>query len=223
MTRRPIILAILGFLIVAFAAGAWIVSRPDASRLAAVQPIEASDSLVRAHSPVLGREDAPVTVVEFFDPACEACRAFHPVVKDILAAYPDDVRVVMRYTPFHGEGSEMAIKVLEAARMQNVFEPVLEALLKEQPKWAAHGAPATDLIMEIAGAAGLDIRAAATQVRSPDVIGVLNQDRADVEAVGIRGTPTFFVNSKPLPEFGSAELVAFVAAEVEATTEEDSE
>ncbi|MGB3553171.1 MAG: thioredoxin domain-containing protein [Jannaschia sp.] len=220
MSRRPIMLAALGILIAVFAAGTWFVSRPDATRLAAVQPIAAFDNLVRAHSPVLGREDAPVTVVEFFDPACEACRAFHPVVKEILATYPDDVRVVMRYTPFHGEGSETAIKVLEAARMQDMFEPVLEALLEEQPRWASHGAPSNDLIMEIAGTAGLDITAAADQIRSPDVIGVLNQDRADVEAVGIRVTPTFFVNGKPLPEFGSAELLAFVKAEVEATTAE---
>lgn len=218
MSRRPFILAALGILIAAFAAGAWFVSRPDAARLAAVQPIEASDSLVRAYSPVLGPEDAPVTVVEFFDPACEACRAFHPIVKEILDSYPEEVRVVMRYTPFHGEGSELAIKVLEAARMQGVFEPVLEALLDDQPLWASHGAPATTLIMGIAGAAGLDTEVAADQIRSPDVVGVLNQDRVDVEAVGIRGTPTFFVNGKPLPQFGADELVAFVTAEVEAVT-----
>ena len=58
-----------------------------------------------------------VTIVEFFDPACEACRAFYPVVEDILTDYPDDVRVVLRYAAFHGEASEQAIKVLEAARM----------------------------------------------------------------------------------------------------------
>ena len=219
MTRRSLLIATLGILVAVFAAGAWLVSRPDPERLAAVQPIAASDSLVRPYSPVLGTEDAPVTVVEFFDPACEACRAFHPVVKEILAAYPEEVRVVMRYTPFHGEGSKTAIKVLEAARMQGVFEPVLEALLEEQPQWASHGAPAADLIMEIAGGAGLDVKAAADQVRSPEVVGVLNQDRADVEAVGIRGTPTFFVNGKALPEFGSEELVAFVEAEVKATAE----
>ncbi|MFS8328883.1 thioredoxin domain-containing protein, partial [Vreelandella titanicae] len=34
---------------------------------------------MRSHSPILGREDAPVTIVEFFDPACEACRAFYPL------------------------------------------------------------------------------------------------------------------------------------------------
>ena len=216
MNQRLLFACVLAAALAAFAGASWYASRPDATAIAAATPIEAEDRLVRGHSPVLGREDAPVTVVEFFDPACEACRAFHPLVKDMLAENPDDVRVVLRYTPFHGEGSEMAIKVLEAARMQGVFEPVLEALLEEQPRWASHDAPASELILEIAAAAGLDPEAAADQIRAPDVVGVLNQDRADVEAVGIRGTPTFFVNGKPLPEFGPEPLVAMVEAEIEA-------
>lgn len=51
---------------------------------------------------------------------------------------------------------------------------------------------------------------------SPSIVGVLNQDRADVEAVGIQGTPTFFVNGKPLPEFSAEQLLSLVQAEVEA-------
>jgi protein-disulfide isomerase len=51
---------------------------------------------------------------------------------------------------------------------------------------------------------------------APQTVGVLNQDRADVEAVGVRQTPTFFVNGKPLDPFGADELRALVAAEVSA-------
>ena len=51
---------------------------------------------------------------------------------------------------------------------------------------------------------------------APQTIGVLNQDRADVEAVGVSQTPTFFVNGKPLDPFGVDELRALVAAEVAA-------
>lgn len=218
MTRKPLVLATLAAVLALFAIGAWFAPRPTPTLVAAAVPVEQQDRLVRPYSPILGREDAPVTIVEFFDPACEACRAFYPVVEEILADNPDDVRVVLRYTPFHGEASELAIKVLEAARMQDVFIPVLEALLEEQPKWATHGAPAADLIMEIAGAAGLDIGAAADQIRSPGVVGVLNQDRADVEAVGVKGTPTFFVNGKPLEDFGAKQLAALVRAEIEAAT-----
>ena len=52
---------------------------------------------------------------------------------------------------------------------------------------------------------------------APQTVGVLNQDRADVDAVGVRGTPTFFVNGKPLYPFGADELRALVAAEVAAS------
>src|SRR3546814_19849744 len=45
------------------------------------------DSLIRPHSPTIGPKNAPVTIVEFFDPSCEACRAFYPTVKGIVAKY----------------------------------------------------------------------------------------------------------------------------------------
>ena len=208
MTRRTLFLAILAAALLAFA-GAWLVARP--TEQAQAQPaIEQADALV------LGPEDAPVTVVEFLDPACEACRAFYPVVEEIRAEHPEDVRVVLRYTPFHGEGSELAIKVLEAARLQDVFVPVLEALLERQREWASHDAPAEERILEIAAEAGLDAELARRQILSPEIVGVLNQDRADVEAVGVRQTPTFFVNGRPLAEFGADQLAALVDAEVEA-------
>ena len=48
----------------------------------------------------------------------------------------------------------------------------------------------------------------------PDVIATLNRDRDDVETIGISQTPTFFVNGKPLLDFGAEQLVALVASEV---------
>ncbi len=39
--------------------------------------------LVRMHTPIIGPQNAPVTIVEFFDPACETCRAFYPLAQDI--------------------------------------------------------------------------------------------------------------------------------------------
>ena len=218
MTRKTLVLIILAAVLGLFAFGAWFVSRPGPAPVATAVPAQQQDLLVRSYSPVLGREDAPVTIVEFLDPACEACRSFYPIVKEILAEYPEDVRVVIRYTPFHGEGSELAIKVLEAARLQNVFTPVLEALFENQQVWASHGAPAAEQIMAVAGSVGLDVEAAKIQIMSPSIIAVLNQDRADVEAVGVTQTPTFFVNGKPLAEFGAKQLLLQVQAEIDAAT-----
>lgn len=216
MNRRGLILSVLALGAAGFGGATWFAIRPGP--VAEAEPVapELAEAMIRPYSPILGPADAPVTIVEFFDPACEACRAFHPIVKEIMAEHGDAVRVVIRYTPFHGAASEEAIRVLEAARMQDVYVPVLEAVLREQPRWASHGAPAPGLILQIAATAGLDAEAARTQMLAPGVVAILNQDRADVEAVGIRQTPTFFVNGKPLDPFGEAELRRLVAAEVAA-------
>ena len=92
------------------------------------------ENLVRMHSPTLGRDDAPVVIVEFLDPACGTCREFYPLVKQMMAANPDRIRLVLRYAPFH-DGSEQVVAVLEAARRQGKFWPALEALLARQAEW----------------------------------------------------------------------------------------
>ena len=88
--------------------------------------------LVRMHSPVFGPQNASVTIVEFFDPACETCRAFYPIVKNLLAQYPNEVRLVLRYAPFH-HGSDQVVKLLESAKSQGKYQAVLEAVLAAQP------------------------------------------------------------------------------------------
>lgn len=217
MNRRGLMLSILALGAAGFGVAAWYANRPvSVTETEPVAP-ELVEALIRPYSPILGPDDAPVTIVEFLDPACEACRAFYPIVKDIMAEHGDAVRVVVRYTPLHGEGSEFAIRVLEAARMQGMFEPVLEAILRDQPQWASHGGMRPELIIGIAASAGLDPDAAQAQMLAPQTTGVLNQDRSDVETMGVRQTPTFFVNGKPLNPFGEAELRRLVAAEVTAT------
>lgn len=171
------------------------------------------NEFVRPHSPVIGREDAPVTIVEFFDPACEGCRAFFPVVKQILAAFPNEVRLVLRYTPFH-RGSDEAVRILEAARRQDKFGPVLEALLMKQEEWASHGAANLDRAWEIATTAGLDPVRARRDATSPDIESVLRRDIADARANKIQQTPTFFVNQRPLTSFGAQQLYDLVENEV---------
>lgn len=171
--------------------------------------------LVRPHSPVIGRPDAPVTIVEFFDPACEACRAFYPIVKQIMAAHPNDVRLVLRYAPFH-DGSDEVVRILETARMQGVYVPVLEALLATQPQWASHDRPQIEKAWSAAGAVGLDLEKARKAKLEPHITTTLNQDIADLQSLGVNRTPTFFVNGKPLLEFGARQLNDLVRSEVTA-------
>jgi protein-disulfide isomerase len=213
MTRRSIVLLTGLVALIVFAGGAFFYDRYGGNP---AQPVAAAqdDALVRAHSPIIGPVDASVTIVEFFDPSCEACRAFYPAVKQIMANFPDETRLVIRYTPFH-EGSEEAVRILETARLQDRYEPVLEALLARQPEWAVHGAPDLEKAWEIAGAAGLDVEQARREMSSAEIDAVLEQDLADVQSNNVRQTPTFFVNGRLLESFGPQQLYDLVREEVE--------
>ncbi len=220
MNRRNVLLGTAAVSIAVFGGAALWVNQRNAEAAKAVAEKQAklaaeNTELIRPHSPILGNPDAPVTIVEFFDPSCEACRAFHPIVKGLLEEYGDKVRVVLRYTALH-QGSDEAVRILETARLQNVFEPVLTAILDRQPEWAKHEGPDLDVAWQIAGSAGLDVTKAKVDRMQPGIVSVLNMDAADVQTVGIEQTPTFFVNGKPLTDFGPEGLKVLIQAEIDA-------
>ena len=172
-------------------------------------------ALVRFHSPTYGAADAKVELVEFFDPSCESCRAFYPVVKEIVDTSGGKVRLVLRYAALH-KGSDEAVKILEAARRQGRYWPTVEATLDAQPKWALHSGPQPGLIWNYLGSVGVDIERAKKDVGDARIAAILEQDQADGLALKIKGTPTFFVNGKPLQDFGPDQLKALVSREVAA-------
>lgn len=171
------------------------------------------DQYEREYSVSIGPDNAKVSLVEFFDPACEACRAFYPFVKEILARHPDDVRLILRYAAFH-EGSDTVIRMLEIARKQGVFMPVLEALLKDQAAWASHHNPNIDKAWELAEKAGLNVIEARGLLNSERLDSILAQEMEDIVALKVRQTPTFFVNKKPLNKFGPQQLYDLVQEEI---------
>ena len=89
ISRKAIVALVLIVSAGAFAVGAYVYQRNAQLDQQAIA-ISQSEHLVRMHSPVLGPREAPVTIVEFFDPACETCRAFYPIVKDLMRQYPSD-------------------------------------------------------------------------------------------------------------------------------------
>jgi protein-disulfide isomerase len=193
---------------------------PVAAAPADVNPpisAELAARLVRDHSPVIGPVGAPVTVVEFLDPACEGCAAFSPVVKQIQLLYPSEVRVVVRFAAFH-QGSDEAVRLLVAAQQQGKFEPVLDALFERQQEWASHHAPDVAQAWEIAKANGLNIPRARRDAKAPSADSVLKIDGEDVIALQVNRTPTFFVNGRAMSTFGPNQLLDLVKQEVGKTS-----
>jgi len=210
--KKITVFALLAAVLAAFGLGAFLYQQRVQN--AQMEQVNQEQSrLVRMHSPVFGPQGAPVTIVEFFDPACETCRAFHPVVKGLLAQYPTEVRVVIRYAPFH-QGSDQIVLLLEAAKRQNKYAAVLDAVLEAQPRWADHARPDLRVAFQAAEQAGLDINQAIEDAQRPQLSAALRQDIEDLTALQVTKTPTFFVNGRGLPSFGREQLTALVAEEV---------
>ncbi len=166
-------------------------------------------ALVRAHAPSLGPADAPVVIVEFLDPACETCATFYPLVKDMMAANPGRIRVVLRWAPFH-DGSQDVVAMLEAARKQDKFWLALEALLASQADWSAGHTAQAAAAWKPLEPLGLNRDRMLADMASPEIAQMIALDIADAGALNVTKTPEFFVNGKPLPSFGYEQLKQLV-------------
>ncbi len=208
MKQKNIFIAAAVLLIIAFIGGAWFYKSKQAEQ---AEQLTAKNqlALVRAHSPSFGRTGAPVHIVEFFDPACETCRQFYPLVKKMMDANPGKIRLSLRYAPFH-PGSDQVVKAIEAARKQGQFEQTLEALFASQDHWVQNHRAQPALIWGPLGGLGLDLERLKSDMNSAEVEQLIAQDLADAKALNVTMTPEYFVNGKPLPNFGFDELKKLV-------------
>jgi protein-disulfide isomerase len=180
-----------------------------------------AETLVRPDSPTLGAADAPVTVVEFYDPECEACAAFHPVVKKLLKDYEGRIRFVARYMPLH-PNSLSAATFTEAAGEQGKYWQAQEMLFQRQPEWGTkHGpqtsAPAADintLFRKYAMELGLDLNKMDAAFAENRYQAKIQRDLKDGQSLGVRQTPTFFVNGRRLARFSETDLRALIDEEL---------
>jgi protein-disulfide isomerase len=181
----------------------------------------ASGELIRPDSPSLGPADAKVTLVEFYDPECEACAAFHPVIKRILTEYEGKIRLVARYLPLH-PNSVTAANFTEAAGEQGKYWEAQELLFKKQPEWATkHGAPPdpsappiNQLFEKYAKELGLDLKKASTAINERRFDAKIERDKSDGQGLGAKKTPTIFVNGRMLTNFGETGLRSLIAEEM---------
>jgi protein-disulfide isomerase len=212
MKRQSVVLIAVVGLLLAFAFASWIYTGQQAEKMGSIAK-GADSPLERPHSRGYGPADAKVVLVEFFDPACETCRAYDPYVKQLLADNPGKVRLVLRYAPFH-QGSDIMVKILEAAALQGRFSETLQVMYDSQPQWASHDHPQPDKIWEFLPRAGVDVERLRKDMDSPTFDQIIEQDLADLKALGVRKTPQFFVNGQPLVRFGYEQLRSLLDAEV---------
>ncbi|MBA3059358.1 MAG: DsbA family protein [Gammaproteobacteria bacterium] len=208
MKQKHIFIVAAVLLLVAFVTGSYFYKKQQteqAAQLAAKNQV----ALVRPDAPSFGNADAPVHIVEFFDPACETCRDFYPMVKALMAEHPGKIRLTLRYAPFH-QGSEAVVKALEASRKQGKFEPSLETLFASQNVWVQNHVAHAELIGPLLAPLGIDMGRLQNDANAPEVAAIIARDLLDAKTMNVTKTPEYFVNGKPLPSFGFDQLRSLV-------------
>lgn len=209
MQNKKVVLISIIVLIGLFFAGGYFYKENKTEKLTKISK-EQSAIFQRDYSIVIGPSDAKVQLVEFFDPACGTCAQFHFYVKDILKKNKDDIKLVLRYAPFH-QNAVYAVKMLEGARAQNLFMPTLEFMFKTQAQWIdGHVVNPRKLWTLLPNVKGLDMEKLAKSMEDIMIDKIIEQDMKDVETLNIRKTPTYFVNGTKLEKFGLENLIKLI-------------
>lgn len=191
--REARVLAILGgAAIIVFVFIALLTrSREEAAPLVRVD----QSILMRPDSMSRGPADASVFLVEFLDFECEACRAAYPTIERILEEYDGRVRYVVRYFSNHNN-SVLAVAAAEAAGEQGKYWEMMEILFANQPQWGENSTPQTEAFIAYAAELGLDVEQFTASLQNPVYAEKAERDQQDTRTLGLRGTPTFFVNGQ---------------------------
>jgi predicted DsbA family dithiol-disulfide isomerase len=188
-----------------------IVARADA-KIELVRPrVE-----LRPGGPSRGPETAPVTIVEFSDFQCPFCQRAEPVLKEIAARYPNDVRIVYRHLPLdplHPRARASAEAAACAADGNKFWE-------FHDQVFANTRALADEDLRKYAAAVGLDAATFDECVRTRKHAATVEEDAQEAKRIGITGTPAFVVNGIVMFGFQTADaLDAMIQEELGAKSE----
>jgi len=153
------------------------------------------DALARGPSAVvLGNPQGDVTVVEYFDYQCPVCRKVHPFVEQLVAE-DSNVRVIHKHWPVFGAASIYASRVALAARWQDRYEEVHDALM------GTDGRLDEDKVRQAAVSAGVDMARLERDLdaRADQIDAALGEATIQAHSLQLQGTPGFVIGNYLVP------------------------
>lgn len=147
---------------------------------------------------IRGNPDAPVTLEEFGDFQCPPCGKFSEFVEELLKEYNPRLRLVFRNFPLSGhEHAREAALAAEAAGLRGKFWEMHDTLYREQDTWSK--APnVRELFESYAGTIGLDVDQFKKDMDGDKARERVDSDRALADFLGVKATPTLFINNRPV-------------------------
>jgi predicted DsbA family dithiol-disulfide isomerase len=149
---------------------------------------------VAATGPARGRDDAPVTIVEFGDFQCPFCREAESSLRAVMTRYPGQVRLVFRNLPLANlhPNATLAAEAGVCAGHQGMFWQMHDAMYQDQ---SALGESA---LKDTAQRLGLKLDGFSACLADPGTKQELEGDRKAADELNVTGTPYFFINGRPL-------------------------
>jgi protein-disulfide isomerase len=152
--------------------------------------------------PAWGSPAAPVTIVEFADFECPACKDSLPVLRQLRDLYKDQVRLVYRDFPLSSHPqARPAAEAAHCAHEQGKFWAYHDALFAQAPDLKA-----SDYVT-LADRVGLNQAEFTACLAGTRPKAAVARDLADAQGLGLSGTPTFFINGRYLSGFQSLETL----------------
>ncbi len=159
------------------------------------------ENLVPETAWATGSATPKATLVEFADFECPACGASHPVIKQLIVKYPNDLRFVYRHFPLdQHEHARLAAQAAEAAGAQGKFWQMHDLLFKNQTNLSQ------DTINGLGIELKLDMDKFTKELTDQTYLPKIEQDLRAGQTLGISSTPTFFLNGKKLNLLSFADL-----------------
>jgi len=147
-----------------------------------------------------GPADAPVTIEEFGDFQCPPCAMLHPILKSMEKEFGANLRVIFRefpLVPAH-EHALSAARSAEAAGMQGKFWQMHDLIYTNQNAWKS-AFDVRPIFEEYAKTIGLNLERYRQDLTSETVQNRIFLDGKRARALGVKGTPTVFLNGRELP------------------------
>lgn len=140
-----------------------------------------------------------MTLVEFGDFQCPACGAYEPLVRKVTEANKDVLKVVFRHFPLTQihQNALIAAKASEAASLQGKFWEMHDIIYGKQGEWSG-GLNARDFFLTYATTIGLDTKKFTEDLNNEDIEKKILAQFKEGVALGVLGTPTFFLNGKKI-------------------------
>jgi protein-disulfide isomerase len=178
--------------------------------------LEAPVTIAVDGAPVRGPADARITLVEFSDFECPFCSAAVKQVDIVMAAYPNDIKLIYKQFPLSMHPhAELSAEASLAAREQGKFWEMYEVLFKNFRQLSRAN------ILAWAKELGLNVDKFKVDLDSGKYKKEVEKDLADGEAAGVYGTPAFYINGKQYNgEVSLAALKPILAAELKGETKE---